>query len=371
MTRYVWQLPVWPDLTWNDSALIPPLGKARQAQGELFARAAYFELNLQAEVLTEDAFTTSAIEGEILNRESVRSSVARRLGLPTAGLPAPDRHIDGLVEMLVKATRSRHKTLTASMLKAWQAALFPTGYAGLTKISAGGWRKGKDPMQVVSGPIGKEKVHFEAPPAARVPAEVKQFLAWFQSSQDSLDGLVRAAVAHLRFVTVHPFADGNGRIARAIADMALAQDEKRDFRLYSMSARINAEREQYYNILEQTQKGDGDITGWIIWFLECLYRAMQQSGAEIQKAMDMAVFWQNAARHNLNDRQKKAVNKLLEAGPGGFEGGLTNKKYRAMTRTTRETAKRDMAQLVNLGLLKKNPGGGRSTSYDLAWPALT
>ncbi len=371
MARYIWQLPVWPDLTWNDSALIHPLGKARQAQGELFARASYFELNLQAAVLTEDAFTTSAIEGEILNRESVRSSVARRLGLPTAGLPAPDRYIDGLVEMLVNATRSHRKTLTASMLKAWQAALFPTGYAGLTKISTGGWRKGKDPMQVVSGPVGKEKVHFEAPPAARVPAEVKQFLAWFQSSQDRLDGLVRAAVAHLRFVTIHPFADGNGRIARAIADMALAQDEKRDFRLYSMSARINAEREQYYHILEQTQQGDGDITGWIIWFLECLYRAMQQSGAEIQKAMDKAVFWQNAACHNLNDRQKKAVNKLLDAGPGGFEGGLTNKKYRAMTRTTRETAKRDMAQLVNMGLLKKNPGGGRSTSYDLAWPALT
>ncbi|MEW6078386.1 MAG: Fic family protein [Thermodesulfobacteriota bacterium] len=367
MTRYIWQLPAWPNLIRDDSALLRPLGKTRQAQGELFARADYFELNLQADVLTEEAFTTAAIEGESLNRQAVRSSVARRLGLPTAGLPASDRHIDGLVEMLIDATRNYATPLTASRLKGWQASLFPTGYAGLHRIVTGDWRRDKTPMQVISGPVGKEKIHFEAPPAANVPAEIKQFLAWFKSSPDRLDGLVRAAEAHLRFVTIHPFADGNGRVARAITDMALAQDEKKGFRLYSMSAQINAEREQYYNVLERTQKGKGDITEWIIWFLECLQRAMEQSALEINKVMDKARFWRNVADHNLNDRQKKAVNKLLDAGPGGFEGGLTNKKYRAMTRTTRETAKRDLIQLVGMGILKKNPGGGRSVSYDLFW----
>ena len=368
MTHYIWQLSTWPGLSWNDSALIGPLGKTRQAQGELFAKTEYFELNLQAEVLAEEAFTTAAIEGEPLNRQAVRSSVAHRLGLPTAGLPAPQRHIDGLVEMLVDATRNHEKALTATRLKAWQAALFPTGYSGLNKIIVGDWRKDKTPMQVVSGPVGKEKVHFEAPPAAGIPSEIKQFLPWFKSSKGRLDGLVRAAVAHLWFVTIHPFADGNGRVARAITDMALAQDEKRNYRLYSMSARINAEREKYYTALEETQKGNGDLTGWIIWFLECLQRAIRQSSLEINNVMDKARFWQNMARHNLNDRQKKAVNKLLDAGPGGFEGGLTNTKYRSMTKTTRETAKRDMTQLVNMGILKKNPGGGRSTSYDLVWP---
>jgi Fic family protein len=269
--------------------------------------------------------------------------------------------------MLIDATRNCATPLTASRLKGWQASLFPTGYAGLHSIVTGDWRRDKTPMQVISGPIGKEKIHFEAPPAASVPAEIKQFLAWFKSSPDRLDGLVRAAEAHLRFVTIHPFADGNGRVARAITDMALAQDEKKGFRLYSMSARINAEREQYYNVLERTQKGKGDITEWIIWFLECLQRAMEQSALEINKVMDKARFWRNVADYNLNDRQKKAVNKLLDAGPGGFEGGMTNKKYRAMTRTTRETAKRDLIQLVGMGILRKNPGGGRSASYDLFW----
>ncbi len=369
MPHYIWQLPSWPALSWDDSALLRPLGKARQAQGELFAKIGYFELNLQADVLSEETFTTAAIEGETLNREAVRSSVARRLGLPSAGRPPADRHIDGLVEMLLDATANHHKPLTASRLKAWQAALFPTGYAGLAKITTGNWRHPKDdPMQVVSGPVGKEKIYFEAPPADAVPGEIKRFLAWFRSSPGQVDGLVRAAAAHLHFVTIHPFADGNGRLARAIADMALAQDEKRDYRLYSMSAQINAERAQYYAVLEQTQKGNGNITDWIIWFLECLQRAIQRSNRQINTAMSKARFGGVAARHNLNDRQRKVINTLLEAGPGGFEGGLTNKKYRHMTKTTRETAKRDMAGLVNMGLMKKNPGGGRSTSYDLAWP---
>ena len=348
--------------------MLRSLGKARQAQGELLALAAYFELKLQAEVLTEEVLTTAAIEGEKLNRDAVRSSVARRLGLPTAGLPAVARHVDGLVQMLVDATRNHGEPLIASRLKGWQAALFPTGYSGMRKIAVGEWRRDEVPMQVVSGPIGKEKIHYEAPPADRVEVEVERFLEWFRSSRGELDGLVRAAVVHFWFVTIHPFQDGNGRIARAIADMALAQDEKSGCRLYSMSAQIEAERDEYYDVLERAQKGSGDITPWIVWFLECLERAIRRSVAEVRKTVDKARLWQNIAHLGLNERQQKIVNRLLEAGPGGFEGGLTNRKYRAMTKTTRETAKRDIADLVAKGILVRNPGGGRSSSYDLVWP---
>jgi Fic family protein len=368
MVRYIWQVPSWPEFRWDSAALLRPLGKARQTQGELLAKVAHFELKIQAEVLTEEAFTTAAIEGEKLNRDSVRSSVARRLGLPTAGLPAVERHVDGLVEMLVDATRNHGEPLTMSRLKGWQAALFPTGYSGMNKIVAGEWRQGEAPMQVISGPIGKETIHYEAPPADRVDGEVERFLEWFRSSRGELDGLVRAAVAHFWFVTIHPFQDGNGRIARAIADMALAQDENNGCRLYSMSAQTKAEGDNYYDILEQTQKGSGDITQWMVWFLECLERAIRRSDTEVQKTMNKARLWQNIAHLGLNERQRMVVNRLLEAGPGGFEGGLTNRKYRGITKTTRETAKRDMADLVAKGILMKNPGGGRSSSYDLVWP---
>mgnify|MGYP001559168551 FL=1 len=370
MVQYIWQTPSWPEFRWDSAALLRSLGKARQAQGELLAKAAYFELKAQAEVLTEEVLTTAAIEGEKLNLDSVRSSVARRLGLPTAGLPAVERHVDGLVEMLVDATRNHGKPLTASRLKGWQAALFPTGYSGMSKIVVGNWRRGQEPMHVISGPIGKEKVHYEAPPADRVEGEVKRFLEWFRSSRDELDGLVRSAVAHFRFVTIHPFQDGNGRMARAIADMALAQDENNGCRLYSMSAQIKAERDDYYDVLERTQKGSGDITEWIVWFLECLERAIRRSDTEIQKTMIKARLWQTIADVGLNERQRKVVNLLLEAGPGGFQGGLTNRKYRGITKTTRETAKRDIADLLTKGILVKNTGagGGRSVSYDLVWP---
>ena len=264
MVNYIWQLPSWPEFHWDNAELLRPLGITRQIQGKLLAKSEYFGLGIRAEVLTQEAFTTAAIEGEILDRNSVRSSVARRLGLPTAGLPPAERHIDGLVEMLINATRNHNEPLTASRLKGWQAALFPTGYSGMSKIVVGDWRRGTEPMQVVSGPIEKEKVHYEAPPATTVEGEVERFLAWFRSSPEQMDGLIRAAIAHLWFVTIHPFQDGNGRIARAIADMPLAQDENKDFRLYSMSAQIRTEQDNYYNILEQTQKGNGDITELII-----------------------------------------------------------------------------------------------------------
>lgn len=367
MVNYIWQLPSWPEFRWDNAELLRLLGITRQVQGKILAKSEYFGLGVRAEVLTQEAFTTAAIEGEMLDRESVRSSVARRLGLPTAGLPSAERHIDGLVEMLIDATRNHAKPLTASSLKGWQAALFPTGYSGMSEIVVGDWRRGTEPMQVVSGPIGKEKVHYEAPPADTIAGEVDRFLAWFQSSQDQMDGIVRAAVAHLWFVTIHPFQDGNGRIARAIADMALAQDEDMHFRLYSMSAQIRTEQGNYYDILERTQKGNGNITEWIVWFLDCLTRAVHSSESEIRKVMDKARLWENIAHFGLNERQRKVVNRLLEAGPGGFEGGMTNRKYRGMTRTTRETAKRDIGDLVTKGILKKRLGGGRSSSYDLDW----
>ena len=367
MVKYIWQLSSWPEFRWNNAELLRPLGMTRQIQGKLLAKSEYFGLGVRAEVLTQEAFTTAAIEGELLDRDSVRSSVARRLGLPTAGLPPVERHIDGLVEMLIDATRNHAEPLTALRLKGWHAALFPTGYSGMSEIVVGDWRRGTEPMQVVSGPIGKEKVHYEAPPANTVDGEVERFLAWFRSSKDRTDGIVRAAVAHLWFVTIHPFQDGNGRIGRAIADMALAQDENKDFRLYSMSAQIRTEQDNYYDLLERTQKGSGDITEWIIWFFDCLKRAVQSSESEIRKVMDKARLWENIAHLDLNERQRKIVNRLLEAGPDGFEGGMTNRKYRGITKTTRETAKRDIGDLVTKGIMVKRLGGGRSSSYDLDW----
>jgi Fic family protein len=267
MVQYVWQNSSWPNFRWDDASLLRPLGKARLAQGKVLGQREYFGLEIEAAVLTDEAMTTAAIEGERLDRDTVRSSIARRLGLPTTGLPPTERHIDGLVEMLIDATRNYTAPLTPSRLKGWQAALFPTGYSGLHRITVGEWRQAGDPMQVVSGPIGKEKVHYEAPPAASVPDEIKRFLECFRASRGDVDGLVRAAIAHFWFVTIHPFQDGNGRIARAIADMAFAQDENSGCRLYSMSAQINADRTHYYHIVERTQRGAGDITEWIVWFL--------------------------------------------------------------------------------------------------------
>jgi Fic family protein len=281
-----------------------------------------------------------------------------------------ERHVDGLVEMLIDATRRHDSPLDSARLKGWHAALFPSGYLGLRKIIVGNWRSGAEPMQVVSGPINREKIHYEAPPAPILNKEIKRFLEWFQSPPQELDGLVRAAVAHFWFVTIHPFQDGNGRIARAIADMALAQDEKKNCRLYSMSVQIMAERKSYYNVLERTQKGSGDLTPWIVWFLECLERAIRRSDKEMQKSMNNARLWQQISLIGVNDRQRKVINRLFEAGPGGFHGGLSNRKYRGITKTSRETAKRDLADLVAKGILEKNPGQGRSSSYELVWKAI-
>lgn len=367
MGRYIWQRADWPRLAWRSEELLVVLGKVRHTQGDLAARAEHVGLEARAEVLVDEAMTTAAIEGESLPRDAVRSSVAHRLGLPTAGLPVAERHVDGLVEMLMDATQNHDAPLSEARVFGWHAALFPTGYSGMHEIMVGGWRTGAESMRVVSGPMGKERVHFEAPPATDVPAQMQQFLTWWQCSYGAVEGLVRAGLAHLHFVTIHPFDDGNGRIARALTDMALAQDEKRRQRLYSMSAQIVAERNNYYDVLERTQKGSLDVTDWLQWFLGCLDRAIHRSDVHIDRAFGKARFWEAHAAAGLNQRQQKVINRLLDAGPGGFEGGLTNRKYVAMTHTSRETAKRDIAELVRKEILVRNPGGGRSVSYDLDW----
>jgi Fic family protein len=365
---YVWQHKSWPEFSWQDDQLIQAIGQARLAQGKLLCKVQALGIELsreaQAEILTEETIKTAAVEGENLDRNSVRSSVARRLGLPTAGMPPTTRYIDGLVEVLLDATTHFDKPLTAERLKGWQAALFPTGYSGLNRIRVGEWR-GAEPMQVVSGPLGQEKVHFEAPPFDRIEEEMKGFFTWWQESQGKIEGLLRAGIAHFRFVTIHPFEDGNGRIARALTDMALAGDEHLEKRFYSLSSRIMAERQDYYRILEQNQKGNGDITGWLLWFLGCMQRAIEESQRLIAGVMIKAGFWQEHARIPFSHNQRKVINRMLDAEPNGFEGGLTTRKYVSMAKISRATAYREISCLVNKGILAPNPGKGRNISYRL------
>lgn len=361
---YIWQQKAWPKFTWDDSKILNHLSIARKAQGKILAQAADVGLETQAQILIDDVQKTSAIEGEKLDIESIRSSVARKLGLPTAGLPAQQRHIEGLVEMLLDASQNYKKPLSAKRLKGWQASLFPTGYSGLHKIKVGHWRDLAEPMQVISGKIGKPKVHYEAPPSKKVPKEMDEFIEWFNSKKN-LDGLVRAAVAHFWFVTIHPFEDGNGRIARAITDLALTQDESLPRRCYSLSAQISHDRKDYYDILEQTQKNDLDITNWIIWFLETFVRAIERSQTIIDRAILIGNFWRTHSQVDLNPRQKKVLQKMLESNHQGSIGQMTNRKYVSLTKTSRETAKRDLADLEEKNLLKRNKSKGRSLSYSL------
>jgi len=372
-TQYIWQDLAWPELRWEGAALLKSLGDCRFQQGSLLAqmRELGFEMQQQAraEVLIEDALKTSEIEGERLDPNAVRSSVARRLGLPSAGLPAiRNQHADGMVEILLDATMNHEQELTAARLFGWHAALFPTGYSGLREIQIAAWRDDREgPMRVVSGPIGREKVHYEAPPADQLKSEMKNFFLWWGKSRNEIDGILRAGIAHLWFVAVHPFEDGNGRIARTLSDMALAQDENLSTRFYSMASQIMAERDEYYEVIEHTNKGNVDITEWLKWFLECMSRAILHSNELLSNIMQKARFWKHHAKIEVNDRQHKAINSLLEAGPGGFAGGMTNRKYAGMTHISRATAQRELADLVGKGILRPNPGGGRSASYDLVW----
>ncbi|WP_045220665.1 Fic family protein [Desulfonatronum thioautotrophicum] len=374
MPQYIWQLPAWPHLQWNVDRLLASLAACRVAQGALRAKLEIAGLlnspTSAAAALEEDAVQTAAIEGETLDREQVRSSVARHLGLDQAGLRPADRATDGLVQILLDATRNHHLPLTVPRIQGWHAALFPTGYSGLIPIRTGAWRN--KPLNVVSGPIHRSHLHFTAPPPETLDAEMTDFLAWWSESKPTMDGLIRAGLAHLRFVTIHPFDDGNGRLARTLTDMALAQDENRPYRHYSLSAQIMAQRKGYYDMLEATQKGDGEVTPWLVWFLRQLQDALTTAGLTVNRVLQKAEFWRQHAQTPLNERQRKVVNRLLEAGcsedGGGFEGGLTNRKYTAMARTSRATAFRELADLVEKHILRPLPGKGRGAAYELIWP---
>jgi Fic family protein len=368
LNQWIWQQPAWPVFQWDSALLSASLSAARRAQGEVAGVAklldASTDLHAQLEVLTMEGVATSAIEGETFDPNALRSSLARRLGLPTAGLPVPPRSVEGLVEVLLDATRKYDEPLTLNKLCSWQAALFPTGRSGLLEIRVGELR-GDEPMQIVSGPIGRERVHYEAPPRDRLEHEMSRFLAWYNQPPRGLDGLLRAGLAHAWFEIVHPFEDGNGRVGRAILDRALAQDERRAVRLYSMSARFMKVRDDYYSALERISSNALDVTDWLRWFLEQFAAAAQASEQTVAHVLRRARFWMKHARSPINDRQRKALNALLDAGPQGFAGGMTNRKYAHLTKTSPATAQRDLAELVQLGSLVLK-GAGRSARYELA-----
>jgi len=363
---YIHDLRGWPQFEWDRDRLAEPLAAVRLRQGRLIGHmeALGFPLRTEAvlQTLTSDVIKSSEIEGERLDAGQVRSSIARRLGVDIGGLKPADRNVEGVVEMMLNATVQYDKPLTAIRLFAWQASLFPTGRSGIRKIKTGRWRDdSRGPMQVVSGPMQREKVHYEAPAAARLPYEMKAFLKWFNPSGPG-DAVMKAALAHLWFVTLHPFDDGNGRIARAIADMALARSEGSPQRFYSMSAQIRQERSAYYDILERTQRGDLDITPWMEWFLACMGRAIDGAQIELRGVLAKARFWETFSTTPLNERQRKVVNRLLD----GFEGKLTTSKYAKLTKCSQDTALRDILSLGARGILVRGDSGGRSTSYALA-----
>lgn len=363
---YVHELQDWPRFDWNREQLAEQLVEVRHRQGRLIGHmeALGFEVRREAvlETLTADVLKSSEIEGEKLDAEQVRSSIARRLGMDIGGLKPADRNVEGVVEMMLDATRGYDRPLTTERLFAWHASLFPSGRSGMTRIRAGAWRDDRTgPMAVVSGPIGKEHVHFRAPPARRLDVEMQVFLEWFDAGA-AMDPVLKAGLAHLWFVTVHPFDDGNGRIARAIADMALARSENSPQRFYSMSAQIRQESAAYYDVLEQVQKGSLDVTPWMEWFLGCLGRAIAGAQITLGAVLAKARFWEGLGGLAVNDRQRLVLNRLLD----GFEGKLTTSKYAKLAKCSQDTALRDVLSLVERGILVRNPAGGRSTSYALA-----
>ena len=365
MNTYIHELREWPRLIWDRGAIAEPLAAVRYRQGVLAGHmeAIGFPLRQEAvlQTLTQDVLKSSEIEGERLDMAQVRSSIARRLGIEIGALTPADRDVEGVVEMMLNATGKFAERLTSSRLFDWHASLIPTGRSGMMTIQAGQWREDRTgPMQVVSGPIGKERVHFEAPPAARLPREMRKFLAWF-NAKTTMDAVVKAAIAHFWFATIHPFDDGNGRIARAIADMALARSETSSQRFYSMSAQIRAERGAYYRILERTQHGAIDITPWLHWFLSCLDRAIQGAQTTLGSVLAKARFWDSVAGIELNGRQRMMLNRLLD----GLRGKLNTSKYARMAKCSEDTALRDLLHLKQHGVLVRGAAGGRSTSYEL------
>ncbi|MBW8051055.1 MAG: Fic family protein [Cytophagales bacterium] len=365
MKVYIYQKDSWPNFNWNNEKLLPLLGKVRNLQGKLVGKmeSLGFELRSEAvlETLTLDVLKTTEIEGKILNPEQVRSSIARRLGMDVSGLIPSDRDVDGAVDMMLDATQNFDKPLTRERLFDWHFALFPTERSGMYKIIVGNWRDDSTgPMQVVSGALGKEKVHYQAPDASEIENEINQFLIWFNDNDDQ-DLVIKAGIAHLWFITLHPFEDGNGRIARAITDMLLAKSDGISQRFYSMSAQIRRERKEYYNVLEKTQKGTVDITNWIEWFLNCLLNSLNSSNQTLRKVIFKHRFWNKNADKLQNNRQKLLLNKLLD----GFDGKLTSSKWAKVAKCSTDTALRDIQDLMNKKILRKSEGGGRSTSYEL------
>lgn len=366
INTYIHEKPGWPEFTWDSDALASALASVRHKQGRLLGRmeALGFDLRTEASlsVLTSDVVKSSAIEGEMLDPGQVRSSIARRLGLDVAGLPKAGRTVEGVVEMMLDATRNFENRLTKTRLFDWHASLFPTGRSGMRRITVGAWRgETSGPMQVVSGPLGREKVHFEAPHANRLEFEMKRFVTWF-NAPSLVDPVLRAGIAHFWFVTIHPFEDGNGRIARAIADMALARADGTSDRFYSMSSQIATERKEYYLRLEGAQRADTDSTRWFAWFLACLGRAIDGAEDALAVVLYKARLWQRINRHPVNDRQRLVINRMLN----GFEGFLTTSKYAKLAKCSTDTALRDILDLRRRGVLVQNAGAGRSTSYRLA-----
>jgi Fic family protein len=365
---HIHELTGWPEFTWNQERLTERLAGVRHRQGRLLGHMEALGFNLRQEAiletLTVDVIKSSEIEGEKLDTEQVRSSIARRLGVDIGALKKTDRNVDGMVELMLDATRNYNRPLTRERLFGWQSSLFPTGRNGLSKIAVGSWREDKTgPMEVVSGAIGRERVHFEAPAAARLDAEMNAFLNWFNAKTHT-DLVLKAGLAHLWFVTIHPVEDGNGRIARAIADIVLARSEESPQRFYSMSAQIRQQRSAYYEMLERTQKGSLNVTPWMEWFLDCLGRAVDGAQTMLAGVLAKARFWEINQSLTLNDRQRRILNRLLD----GFEGKLTTSKYADLTKCSQDTAWRDILPLIEEGILVRNPAGGRSTSYSLAAP---
>ncbi|MBL7712954.1 MAG: Fic family protein [Chitinophagaceae bacterium] len=363
---YIHQRKEWPRFSWEENELVDLLTEVRYLQGRLYGRMEALGFNLQEEAtlqtFTQDVLKSSEIEGELLNPDQVRSSIARRLGIEVAGLVPSDRHVDGVVDMMLDATQRYSEPLTAERLFGWHSSLFPSGRSGMQQLVVGQWRTNTkdDPMQVVSGPMGREKVHFQAPDAELLDEEMGQFLHWF-NGLNSLDPVLTAGLAHLWFVTIHPFDDGNGRIARAITDMQLARADNSTRRFYSLSAQIRTERKEYYDMLESTQKGDMNITPWLKWFLECCNRALSHSGELLDAVLKKARLWEHPGTRDINERQRLMLNKLSDH----FVGKLTSSKWANIAKCSQDTATRDIQDLVRRGVLLKEAAGGRSTSYQL------
>jgi Fic family protein len=365
MKVFIHQLGDWPNFRWDSNQFVNLLSEARNLQGRLIGKMESLGFDLRNEALlntlTQDVLKSSEIEGEFLNPDQVRSSIARKLGMEIAGSVDSDRNVDGVVEMMLDATQNCFNPLTANRLFDWHAALFPTGRTGMYKITVADWRKDSTgPMQVVSGALGKEKVHFQAPDSSLIEKEMKFFLDWFNNNEQT-DLVLKAAIAHLWFVTIHPFEDGNGRITRALTDMLLAQSDKSNQRFYSMSAQIRIERKEYYEILEKTQKGNLDITEWIKWFLNCLINSLQSTDSLLAGVLFKADFWNKHAKTLINERQKNLLNKLLDE----FDGKLTSSKWAKIAKCSKDTAIRDINDLIDKDILQKESAGGRSTNYEI------